>query len=114
MSATGAARLMILFDGDRTFQHRSIGEEIIARARRSRLAGASLFRGVEGFGSSQLVHTSRILDLSDRLPMMVLIVDSQQKIQDFLPQVEELNTGGVICVDDVTVIGPKSTPDQVC
>lgn len=70
------------------------------------MAGASAFRGLEGFGSSQLVHTSRILDLSDKLPMMVLMVDTQEKIEQFLPRLSELEIGGVITLDDVTIVGP--------
>lgn len=99
-----AARLMILMDEDRTWHHKPLVNEIIARAHRAQLAGASAFRGVEGFGASQMVHTSRILDLSDKLPMMVLIVDSHDKIEQFLPELDELPIGGVITIDDVTVV----------
>jgi len=101
-----AARLVILMDEGRTWNHKPLVNEIIARAHRAKLAGASAFRGVEGFGASQMVHTSRILDLSDKLPMMVLIVDSHDKIEGFLPELVELPIGGVITIDDVTVVGP--------
>lgn len=107
-----AARLMILMDEDRTWNHKPLAHEIIARAHRAHLAGASAFRGVEGFGASQLVHTSRILDLSDKLPMMILIIDSYDKIEQFLPQLDELQIGGVITIDDVTVVGP-TVPEQI-
>lgn len=107
-----AARLMILMDEDRTWNHKSLAHEIIARAHGAQLAGASAFRGVEGFGASHLVHTSRILDLSDKLPMMILIIDRYDKIEQFLPQLDELQIGGVITIDDVTVVGP-TVPEQV-
>jgi PII-like signaling protein len=102
-----AARLMILMDEDRSWNHKPLVDEIIHRAHDAGLAGASAFRGVEGFGSSQLVHTSRILDLSDKLPMMVLIVDSHDKVERFLPLLGELEIGGVITVDDVVIVGPE-------
>lgn len=106
-----AARLMILMDEDRTWNHKPMVDEIIQRARRAGMAGASAFRGVEGFGSSQLVHTSRILDLSDRLPMMVLMVDTHDKVEGFLSQLEDLDIGGVITVDDVQVVGDTGAGD---
>lgn len=102
-----AVRLMILMDEDRTWNHKPLVDEIIHRAHRAGLAGASAFRGVEGFGASQLVHTSRILDLSDKLPMMVLMIDSHDKIEQFLPQLDELDIGGVITVDDVEIVGSE-------
>ena len=101
---TAAARLMILMDEDRTWNHRPLVDEIIHRAHRAGLAGASAFRGVEGFGASQRVHTSRILDLSDKLPVLVLAIDTPEKIERFLPQLEELQIGGVIAVDEVRVV----------
>lgn len=104
-----AARLMILMDEDRTWNHKPLVDEIIHRAHKAGLAGASAFRGVEGFGASQLVHTSRILDLSDKLPMMVLMVDSHERIEQFLPQLEDLEIGGVITVDDVEIVGSEAT-----
>jgi PII-like signaling protein len=96
---------MILMDEERTWNHKPLVDEVIARAYRAGLAGASAFRGIEGFGASQLVHTNRILDLSDRLPVMVLVVDSRDRIERFLPQLDELDIGGVITIDAVDVVG---------
>lgn len=111
MTTSGpAGRLMILMDEDRTWNHKPMSTEIIRRAQRSGLAGASAFRGVEGFGASHLLHTSRILDLSDKLPMMILIVDSTEKIMRFLSELDELSVGGVVTIDDVYVVGPS--PDD--
>ena len=103
-----AARLMILMDEDRSWNHKPLVDEIIRRAHDSGLAGASAFRGVEGFGASQLVHTNRILDLSDKLPIMLLMIDSHAKIEQFLPELADLDIGGVITVDDVEVVGPDA------
>jgi PII-like signaling protein len=96
---------MIIMDEERTWNHKPLLDEIVHRAQRSGMAGASAFRGVEGFGSSHLLHTSRILDLSDRLPLMVLIVDAADKIERFVGQLEDLDIGGVVTIDDVEVVG---------
>ena len=68
------------------------------------LAGASVFRGVEGFGASSLIHTQRLLSLSEDLPVAVVIVDAAEKIRAFLPQLDELVTEGLVIVDDCQVV----------
>lgn len=73
-----------------------------------------MLRGVEGFGASNHVHTTRILSLSDDLPMIVLIVDNRERIDAFLPQLDELITEGLVTVDDVDVVKyvGRSAPEQ--
>jgi uncharacterized protein len=63
-----------------------------------------VLRGVEGFGASNHVHTTRILSLSNDLPMVVLIIDNPDRIDAFLPQLDELITEGLVIVDDVEVL----------
>ncbi len=104
ISLDGYARLMILMDEDRTWNHKPLGHEIVERAHRFGMAGASAFRGVEGFGRSQTVHTSRILDLSDRLPIMILVIDSRHRIEQFLAELADLDIGGVVTIDDVALV----------
>ena len=67
------------------------------------LAGASVFRGIEGFGAASRIHTARILSLSEDLPVAVVIIDTVERIGAFLPQLDELVTGGLIILDDVQV-----------
>jgi uncharacterized protein len=64
----------------------------------------SVFRGVEGYGASNHIRTTRILSLSDDLPMAVIIVDTDEAIQVFLPQLDELITEGLVILDDVEVV----------
>ena len=64
------------------------------RAHAAGLAGASVFRGIEGFGASSLIHTSRLLSLSEDLPVAVVIVDTEERVRAFLPQLDELVTRG--------------------
>jgi len=63
-----------------------------------------VFRGVEGYGASNHIHTTRILSLSDDLPITVVIVDTDERIQAFLPELDELITEGLVILDDVEVV----------
>ena len=84
--------------------HTPLATEIVQRAHAAGLAGASVFRGVEGFGASNHIHTSRILSLSDDLPMAIVIIDRPAAIAEFLPQLDELITEGVVVLEDVEVV----------
>jgi uncharacterized protein len=98
-----ARRLTVIIGEDDTWHHKPLYTEIVHRAHRTGLAGASVFRGIEGYGASNHIHTSRILSLSADLPVAVVIVDSTDKIDAFLPQLDELVTEGLVIVDDVLV-----------
>lgn len=95
---------MVIVDEDAMIGHRPIYIEIVQRAHDAGLAGASVFRGIEGYGATGRVHTSRILSLTENLPAMVIIIDTPEKITAFLPQLGELGVRGVIALDDVEVI----------
>lgn len=105
-----ARRLMIIIDEDHSWHHKPLCAEIIKRAHAAGLSGASAFRGIEGYGASSRVHTSRILSLLGNLPVLIVIVDTAEKIDAFLPALRELNVRGVVTVDDVDVlrIGPDA------
>jgi hypothetical protein len=97
---------MIIVDEDATIGHTPVYTEIVRRAHSAGLAGASVFRGIEGFGSSRVVHTSRILSLAENLPAMIVIVDSVEAVDAFLPQLAELGVAGVVALDDVELVRP--------
>jgi PII-like signaling protein len=99
-----ALRLTVYVGEDDVVHHRPLYTEIVHRAHAAGLAGASVFRGVEGFGASSLVHSSRILSLSEDLPIAVVLVDSRERIEAFLPIVEELVGEGLAVVEEVEVV----------
>lgn len=99
-----ALRLTIFVGEDDHWHHRPVYSEIVHRAHDAGLAGASVLRGVEGYGASSRIHTTRLLSLSEDLPMVVVLVDTEEKIRAFLPQLDELVTEGLVIIDPVEVI----------
>lgn len=105
MTLRGAAtRLTVFVKESDQWHHRPVYTEIVHRAHQAGLAGASVFRGIEGYGKSSHIHTTRILSLSEDLPAAVIIVDTEEKIRAFLPEVDELVTEGLVMVDLVEVV----------
>ena len=83
---------------------RPLYEALVEEARKQGLAGATVFRGFEGFGAHSRIHTTRILRLSEDLPVLVEIVDSEERIQAFLPVLDEMVKEGLVTVEKATVI----------
>ncbi|MFD7958780.1 DUF190 domain-containing protein [Streptomyces ardesiacus] len=100
----GALRLTVIVGENDTWHHRPLYAEIVHRAHAAGLAGASVFRGVEGFGASSLIHTSRLLSLSEDLPVAVVVVDTEERVRGFLPLLDELVTGGLVTLDPCEVV----------
>ena len=99
-----ALRVTVHIGENDTWHHNPLYSEIVHRAHAAGLAGASVFRGIEGFGASSLIHTSRLLSLSEDLPVAVVIVDSETRVREFLPQLDELVTEGLVTLDECEVI----------
>jgi uncharacterized protein len=99
-----AQRLTIIVGESDTVEHRPVYTEIEHRAHAAGLIGASVFRGIEGFGAGDRVHTTRILSLAEDLPVSVVIVDTAEKIAAFLPELEEIVGDGLVLVEDVQVV----------
>ena len=98
-----ALRLTIFVDSDDTWHHRPLYTEIVHRAHQAGLAGASVFRGVEGYGASSRIHTSRILSLAEDLPIAIVLIDAEERIRAFLPHLHELTTG-LITIEPVEIL----------
>ena len=85
-------------------QHRPLYEAIVLKARELELAGATVLRGPMGFGRSSHLHTAKILRLSMDLPIVIEIVDTAQKINAFLPVLDEMMGGGLVTLERTKVI----------
>jgi PII-like signaling protein len=104
MSLSGSATRLTIFIGETDqWHHHPVYTEIVHRAHSAGLAGASVMRGIEGFGKSSRVHTTRILSLSEDLPVAIVIVDTDEKIRAFLPQLDELVSEGLVILDPIEV-----------
>lgn len=99
-----ALRLTIIVGESDQHGHRPLYTEIVHRAHAAGLSGATVLRGIEGFGASGQVHTSRLLSLSEDLPVVVVIVDDSERVEAFLPELDTLVTEGLVLVDEVRVI----------
>jgi len=91
------------------FGHKPLYEEIVLQAREAGLAGATVLRGVMGFGKNSILHTAKILRLSEDLPMVVEIVDSLEKVEAFIPTLKEIIKDGLVTIEQVSVIHYKSS-----
>ncbi len=87
---------------------RPLYEIIVEAARKKGLAGATVLRGVMGFGAKSRIHTSKILRLSEDLPMIIEIVDATEKIESFLPELQGLVKDGLITIEKARVLAYRS------
>src|SRR6185437_6801037 len=94
---------IFLGESDR-HEHKPLYEAIVLKAREAGLAGATVLRGPMGYGKSSRLHTAKILRLSMDLPLVIEIVDSEEKIQAFLPTLDPMMGGGLVTIENVKVI----------
>jgi PII-like signaling protein len=87
-----------------TWQGRPLYQAIVRRLREQGLAGATVLRGIEGFGAHSRLHTARILRLSEDLPIVIEVVDREDRIRDALPILDEMVTEGLVTIEDVEVL----------
>jgi uncharacterized protein len=106
------AMLLRIFIGESDrWQHKSLYEAIVLRAREMHLAGATVLRGPMGFGKSSRLHTTKILRLSYDLPLVIEIVDTEEKINAFLPVLDEMMKGGLVTLEKVRVMHYRANQD---
>jgi len=99
-----AVLLRIFFGEDDKFKGAPLHEAIVLKAREQQIAGATVLRGPMGFGASSRLHTTKILRLSEDLPLVIEIVDSQEKIDAFLPTLDGMMTSGLVTLEKVQVL----------
>ena len=85
-------------------QHRALFEDIVRKARDEGLAGATVLRGPMGFGSSSRIHNANILDLSSNLPLVIEIVDTEDKLRAFFASIEDMKDIGLVTLEKVEVL----------
>ncbi len=108
MKLPSEGKLLRIFIGESaSFEGQPLYEVIVLKARELGLAGATVLRGIMGFGASSRLHTSKILRLSNDLPIVVEIVDSEEKISRLLPFLDEVVIDGMSTLEDVQVVKYK-------
>jgi PII-like signaling protein len=105
MRLEGRGERLTIFVGETDqHEHRPLYTEIVERAHAAGLAGATVLRGIEGFGASSHIHTTRILRLSEDLPVVIVIVDARERIEEFLPQLDGLITEGLVVREEIDIV----------
>jgi PII-like signaling protein len=109
----GEGKLLRVFIGESdTWHGRPLYEEIVKRVRERGLAGATVIRGIEGFGADSHLHTTRILRLSEDLPVVIEIVDTAERIEQILPLLDEMIGEGLITLERVEIIAYRGKGAQ--
>ena len=110
MRIEGEGQLLRIFIGESDrWEGRPLYEAIVRRARELGLAGATVLRGLEGFGANSRVHTAKVLRLSADLPIVVELVDQAEKIDALLPELDAMVSEGLITLEKVRVIAYRHT-----
>lgn len=110
MKLEGEGKLLRIFIGESDrFEGKPLYQAIVERVRAEGLAGATVIRGIEGFGADSRIHTARILRLSEDLPVLIELVDTAEKIDAILPALDEMVGEGMVTVERVQVIAYRSS-----
>lgn len=101
----GEQQLMRIFIGESDrYEHRPLYEALVELLRKEGFAGATVLRGICGFGAHRVYHTHKLLDLSTDMPIVVEVVDCQERIEAVIPKIDEMMQGGMITLEKATVI----------
>jgi uncharacterized protein len=105
MRIEGLGKLLRIFIGESdTWHGKPLYEAIVRRLREEGLAGATVLRGIEGFGAHSRLHTARILRLSEDLPLLIEVVDKADAIEKVLPILDEMVTEGLVTMENVEIV----------
>jgi PII-like signaling protein len=96
--------LRVFIGEDAKFHHRPLYQEIVLKAREVHLAGATVLRGPMGFGHATRLHSMKILDVAEHLPIVIEIVDTEEKIKAFLPVLDSMMPSGLVTLEKVQVL----------
>ena len=109
---TDSVLLRIFLGESDKWEHHPLYEAIVLKAREAHLAGATVLRGPMGFGKASRLHTAKILRLSVDLPIVIEIVDSEEKLNAFLPLLKPMIGGGLVTLEKVKVVHYRSAEDS--
>ena len=109
MKLEGEAKLLRIFLGETDkIGSVTVYERIVLEARKLNLAGATVYRGIMGYGGNSRIHSAKILTLSEDLPLVIEVVDEEKKIENFIPVVEQIfeeaNCGGLITLEKASIV----------
>ena len=109
MKTQGSGKLLRIFIGESDrWGHQPLYTAIVEAARKAGLSGATVFKGIEGFGGHSVVHAARVFDLSSDLPVLIEIVESEERVRAFLPQLDEMVQEGLGTLETVEVIAYRA------
>lgn len=111
MKLEGAGLLVRIYLGESDSWHgKPLYQAIVEHLRERGLAGATVLRGIEGFGAKQHLHSTRILSLSEDLPILIEAVDTEEKVRAVLPELDDMLADGLITLERVDVITYRARP----
>jgi PII-like signaling protein len=109
MKSEASGKLLRIFVGESDRRgHQLLYTAIVEAARHAGIAGATVFKGIEGYGGHSVVHAARVFDLSSDLPILIEIVDSEDRIRAFLPVLDEFVKDGLVTLETVEVIAYRT------
>jgi PII-like signaling protein len=109
MKTEGAGKLLRIFIGESDrWGHQPLYTAIVEAARKAGLSGATVFKGIEGYGGHSVVHAARIFDLSSDLPVLIEVVDSEERVRAFLPQLDDMVKEGLVTLETVEIIAYRA------
>ncbi len=112
MRIEGQGKLLRIFIGESdTWHGKPLYEAIVLRLREEGLAGATVFRGIEGFGAHSRLHTARILRLSEDLPLLIEVVDNLEAIEKVLPILDEMVSEGLVTMENVEIVAYRANEE---
>jgi uncharacterized protein len=110
--ASSAKRLRIYIGETDHWKGKALYHAIVLKAKELDLAGATVFRGLMGYGANSRIHTAKIVDLSSDLPILVEIVDSEEYIAKMMPFLDEMVQEGLVTIDDIEIIKYGNKPPR--
>lgn len=112
MNITGRGKMLKIYLGETEKWHgKTLYHQVVMKLREEGLAGATVYRGILGYGADKVIHSAKILDLSADLPMVIDVIDSEENIMKVLPVIREMVPRGLIIVVDIDIVqyGPYGT-----